>query len=540
MSYRDDAWQLARALTDLLTADPTPAPLSPQPLTSLQVQAALVCRDTVVGAVRDLTGALLGRTPSPAPADPDLKGRSPAHALHAALRDLPAATGTGLPLTAALAVQAGPPVTGWQRAGRAAALLETYRDEAAALPGPAAWSLARDLATLGSALPDLDLDLATTLTAAAADPTGPATTTLATTPPAAAATLDGPIGALLDGPSHGRLQLAAAALTAHTTDVPAAAAILHGRSRGPIGPVTRLADLPVAGRQLAELLHRRGSRLTVTEVRAAVRAVGYGLGLTARSLTASAPPTSPPTTSPQTTSPPTASPPTASPPTARAAASGTTAGARSDPDLHEAARLLRQAVPDLQQLLHSELATLTPPAPGVLLLSQQIQHRLTAAGGLHDTLTGGGPAGAREALSQALTRWAVTTGPVLEAIQAGLQAAAADRSLLAPRQDTAAGRDAHLLWLPLQHSTDQPHPALHTADRAGAALRQATTTLSGILEPAAASRPTGARRAAADAAGAFGELTAALQSRPTTAWPNPARTAHPALPGASSQPHPLR
>lgn len=499
MSYRDDAGQLARALTELLTTHPVP----PAPLTPPQVQAALVCRDTLVGAVRDLTGALLRRTPLPLRTDRDLLTRSPVHALHAALTGLPPASDRQLALTEALAVQAGPPVDGWQRAARAAALLEAYRDDAAALPGPAAWSLARDLAAVSSALPPLDLDLAATLTATVA--ATPATTS-------EASALVGTIGSLLDGPSHGLLQLSASELAAHTADVPLAAAALPGRSRQPIRPVAHLADLPVASAQLADLLHRRGGRLTVTEARAALRTVAYGLHLTASTLTAG------------------------------------TRGTRPDPNtrsgLEEAAGQLRAALPDLQVVMQSQLATLTSPAPALLLLSQQIHTQLSAAGRLHDALQPGpdtgpaeaGPAGAgaaRDTLHQALTRWAVTAAPVVEAVRGGLRAASDSGALLAPRRDDAPSRYGSWLYLPLRDTVTDP--ALQAADQAARTVRRATTSLTALLGPPAASGTGGTRRAASDAAAAFSELTVALQSRPPRAWLNPTRSAHPALPRATSR-----
>lgn len=497
MSYRDDATRLARALTDLLSTDPLPA----EPLLAGQVQAALVCRDTVVGAVRDLTGALLGRTATRLPDAPDLLSRSPAHALHAALRDLPPATGRDLALTDALATGGGRPLPGWQHAARAATALEAYRDDAAALPGPAAWSLARDLATLSSALPALDLDLAATLTATR-------TATRSATPAVPA----GPVAVLLDGPSHGLLQLSATELTAHTADVPPAAA-LPGRTRQPVRPVNRLADLPVAGGQLADLLHRRGSRLTVTEVRAALRTVAFGLDLTARALAAEQHPGS------------------------------SAAGGAPDPGdrsaLDQAVGQVRQALPDLRIVMQSQLATLTPPAPSVLLLNQQIQTRLAATGRLHDALPAdAGAATAHRDLNRALTRWAVTAGPVIEAVRRGLRAATDQQALLAARRDHAPSRYEPLLYLPLPAGA--AHPALEAADRAAAAVRGATGSLTALLDPATAGRPSGTRRAAADAAAVFGELTAALQTRPATAWPNPIRTAHPALPRDISRQHPVR
>ena len=244
MSYRDDAAQLARGLADLLSARPAVAePPAAAALPAEQAHAALVCRDTVVGELRDLTGALLHASPQHTPAATDLLARSPAHALHAALRAVPRSGGRNLTLTAALTLPADPPVAAWQRAASTAVALQRYHGDAGELPGPAAWSMARDLAALSSTLTILDTDLA------AAIPTA-----------AGAAGPDGdPIGfgeaagALLDEPTHALLQLAAAEVTAHTADLPYAAAALPG-TLPRVLPVPGLADLPAAGRQLADLL----------------------------------------------------------------------------------------------------------------------------------------------------------------------------------------------------------------------------------------------------------------------------------------------
>ena len=519
MSYRDDAARLARALADLLTTDQTaPAPPPPEQVPTQQVPAAqvpaeqlpaaLVCRDTVVGAVRDLTGALLRATPPPVRAAPDLLMRSPTHALHAALQDLRPVTQGELTLTDALAAAGSAPVALWQQAARAAVALERHHDDAAALPGPAAWSVARDLAALGSALTVLDADLAATVDTAAG---------AAGTAGAATDTFPHVVAALLDEPAHALLQLAAAEVAAHTADVPFAATALPGRPQRHVQPVRRLADLPAAGQQLAELLRSRGSQLTVVEVRAALRAVTYGVDLTARALTA-----------------------WPAAPTVLDEGDAQFRGAPpSQPgDANRAVEQLQQALPDLQHLLHSPLATLTPPAPGVLLLSQQLQTRLTAAGRLHDQLQShAAPAAPRAALNQALARWAVTAAPVVDAAAEGLRAAAASRALLVPRQDPTPARYGPLLWLPPTAGDTHGRQALQAADRAGAALRGAAQPLTTLLGPAADGPSRATRRAAADASAAFAELTAALQTRPAPRHPNPARTPHPSLPGDASRRH---
>lgn len=138
-----------------------------------------------------------------------------------------------------------------------------------------------------------------------------------------------------------------------------------------------LADLPAATAHLSALLTARGPAVTVAEVRAASRALLDGTDLTARVLTGNAHPVA-----------------------------GNPA---------EAARHLTAALPHLQRLLHAQVATLTPPAPAVLLLAQQIRDRLAAAAGLtrrleRDRQTGG-PADGLARVGTALARWAAETGP---------------------------------------------------------------------------------------------------------------------------------
>ena len=107
MSYRDDVSRLARALAELLVTDRRPT----DQLTPSQAEGALTCRDTVICAVRDLTGALLRPTPAPLVADPVQLAGSPAHALHDALLDLRRVARQDLPLIDALDVRAIPPLT---------------------------------------------------------------------------------------------------------------------------------------------------------------------------------------------------------------------------------------------------------------------------------------------------------------------------------------------------------------------------------------------------------------------------------------------
>jgi len=92
--YSDDIAELARAAALLVASGPPAAGALPD---SEQL-AALVCRDTVAGELRDLTRAVLQAGPDGTGADPQLLAASPPHALHAALVDLPPAADAGRPL----------------------------------------------------------------------------------------------------------------------------------------------------------------------------------------------------------------------------------------------------------------------------------------------------------------------------------------------------------------------------------------------------------------------------------------------------------
>jgi len=470
--YSEDIAELARAAALLVASGPPP----PGALPDNEQQAALVCRDTVAGELRDLTRAVLQAGPDGTGADPQLLATSPPHALHAALIDLPAAAEVGRPLTEALAVAGGPLTQAWQDAARAAAALERYHDVAAELTGPNAWSLARDVADLAAALPTLDTDLATAL------------------PPGH------PAGAVLLQPKpHGLLRLAAEQMRAQTAGLPPRGTDTQLPPRRPLPPVATLADLPDATAHLGALLSQRGAALTATEARAVTRALLDGVQLTAQVLTAAHP-----------------------------------GSATAPPDgwVAVAAQHLQAALPHLQHLAHGQVATLTPPAPSVLVLARQIRERLTTLTALVDRLERDHRPADLARVAQPLSRWALETVPVAAAVRDGLHAAATTNQLLAPRQDIPRGRDTTLLWLPITAPADGPHPVLDAAARSAAALAAATgllSTITGSSAPADRVRAA-TRQTASHASAAFGELREALHNRPPQPLPNPARPAHPALP----------
>jgi len=469
--YSDDIAELARAAALLVASGPPAAGALPDG----EQLAALVCRDTVAGELRDLTRAVLQAGPDGTGADPQLLAASPPHALHAALVDLPPAADAGRPLTEALAVAGGPLTQAWQDAARAAGALERYHDVAAELTGPNAWSLARDVADLAAALPTLDADLASAL------PAGH---------PAAAA--------LLQPEPHALLHLATQEMRTQTAGLPPGGADTQLPPRRPLPPARTLAELPEATAHLGALLSQRGAALTVTEARAVTRALLDGVQLTTQVLT------------------------------------GTDHSSQTDPagPAAVAAQHLQAALPHLQHLAYGQVATLTPAAPSVLLLARQIRERLATLTALVDRLERDHRPADLARVAQPLSRWALETVPVAAAVRDGLHAAATTSQLLAPRQDIPRGRGSTLLWLPLTAPADGPHPVLDAATRGAAALAAAAGPLSTITgTPSPADRVRAAtRQAASHANAAFSELRQALHDRPPQPLPNPTRPAHPALP----------
>ncbi len=303
---------------------------------------------------------------------------------------------------------------------------------------------------------------------------------------------------LLQPDPHALLHLAAEQMRAQTAGLPAGGADTQLPLMRPLPPVRTLAELPDATAHLGALLSQRGAALTATETRAVTRALLDGVQLTTQVLTAAHP------------------------------------GGGTGPQAPAAvaAQHLQAALPHLQHLAHGQVATLTPPAPRVLLLARQIREQLTTLSALVERLERDHRPADLARVAQPLSRWALETAPVAGAVRDGLQAAAATNQLLAPRQDIPRGRGSALLWLPITAPANGPHPALDAAARSTAALSAATGPLSTITAThAPADRASAAtRQAASHASAAFGELRQALHNRPPHLLPNPTRPAHPALP----------
>jgi len=257
------------------------------------------------------------------------------------------------------------------------------------------------------------------------------------------------------------------------------------------GLVRSVAELPAATRHLTALLTARGPALTAVEARAVARTLATGADLTARILDHTHP---------------------------------------QRPDISAAAAHLHAAAKNLQTVANAKVATLRPPAPAVLFLTQQISLRLTATRDLTDQLprTPGSPA-VLDRTAPPLLAWAGEAAATTASLADCLQAAADTGQLLAPRQDTARGRTQHYLWLPTSRHTAAPDSVVSHARAAAdatAAAEQRIATTTG--EPTAADRRRAATRNAAAAAGtAFTELRTALAARTPITAP---RLRHPALP----------
>lgn len=395
---------------------------------------------------------------------------SPAHALYAALSDLPTLAEPGTSLTDALTTDADPYAAAWQATGRAAAALQPYhRLLVENSSGDSAWRVARNIADLAAALPALDADLAAAL-------------------PANDKHISGP---LLDPAAHSLVRLAAAELTAQTADLAAGSASLETTppTSQRLPSVGTVAALPDATRHLTALLAGRGAELTAQEARAVTRALAGGAQLTARVLT------------------------------------DTGLG----PAAPDAARLLTTAASHLQRVLETRMATLTAPAAAVVLLTQQIRERINALAGLVDRLHDTARTAELTRIALPLSRWAGEAAAAARQLADSLQTAETTGRLLAPRQDTARGRTQRYLWLPTSRGLAGPHPAVTAAAAAAAdltAAEQPLATLAGI--PTAAERAAATTHRAAAAAGtAFTDLRTAHATRPSQ--PAIRRQPHPAL-----------
>lgn len=460
--------QLVGSVAALTAAGPAPTPT----LSATERSAVLTARDVVVAELRGLSAALLRLGPRGVRGELRLIAARPAHALYLALADLPPAAGADrMSLLDAVAADGGPLTRGWQDAARAAVTLEAYHNALTEKPSAAdAWVAVRDLAEVAAALPYLDADLAAALPAS--------------TDPARAG--------LLEPVTHGLVSLAAEQLRGQTADLPSRVVNIVRHEPPRVRPVRTVGELPNATRNLAALVAGRGAKLTALEARAVARALTEGVDLTARVLTA--------------------------------APSG-------EPAALAAAGQLSGALSGLQQIVHGQLATLTPPEPAVLFLAQQIRERLTVVTRLVDQLQHEiSPRSAAEGLlrvAATMSQWSIEAIGAASDLRDGLHAAATGGKLLMPREDLPRGASGRYLWVSVSPKTAGTQPVVAAATHAAAVLsagREQLAQVAGTF-PRSDRTATAPHRAALTSAAARDQLRVAVRRRTPGELPPPSRHA---------------
>lgn len=423
-----------------------------------QRPATLTARDAVVAALRDLTHVLLDPRMRLARAgDPPVSANPVVTLQHGLAAVQPAAGADRIAATDALTLHGGPLTRGWQDAARAAATLEAHHTALSTGTAGGPWLVARDVADVAEALPYLDADLA-----AALEPSDPAR------------------AGLLDPVAHSLVRLAAADLRAHSAELAA-----PSDRPAPPAPSTQqptavraIGDLPAATRGLADLVASRGDRLTALETRAVARALSEGLDALSRVLPAAVGP------------------------------------AAGDPGRH-----LHIALPHLLRAAHEQIATLYPPAGGVLDLTGQIQHHLAVVTRLLDNLDHDTAPGARDRATRVagpLTRWAVEACDTAAALHRSLSATVHAGNLFVPGDGLPRTRRPGAgTWTPAPPATAADQPVVTAVRRASDSLSAARPQLTDIADALTGADPAHAatRHAAHTAGAAHDQLRAALATR---------------------------
>jgi hypothetical protein len=367
----------------------------------------------------------------------------------------------------------GPLTRGWQDAARAAVTLEAYHHALTEkLTATDAWIAVRDVAEVAAALPYLDADLVAAL------PVG-----------------DAARAVLLEPAAHGLVRLAAEQLRGQTADLPSWIVNVVRPEQPRVRPVRTVGELPNATRHLAALVAGRGADLTALEARAVARALTEGVDLTTRVLTAAP----------------------NGEPAAALAATGQLSGALSG----------------LQQIVHGQLATLTPPEPAVLFLAHQIRERLRVVTRLvdqlqHETSPRSATDGLRR-VAATMSQWADEAIIAATDLRDSLHAAATGGRLLMPREDLPRGANGRYLWVSVPPKTAGTHPVVAAATHAAAALSAGREQLA----PVVGAFPRGDRAATAPRRGALtsaarDQLRVAVRRRIPGELPPPPRPRHPA------------
>lgn len=337
-----------------------------------------------------------------------------------------------------------------------------------------AWVAVRDLAEVAAAVPYLDADLAAALPA----DTDPART------------------GLLEPAAHGLVRLAAEQLRGQTADLPSRVVNIVRHEPPHVRPVRTVGELPNAIRHLAALVAGRGAKLTALEARAVARALTEGVDLTARVLTAAP----------------------SREPAAALAAAGQLSGALSG----------------LQQIVHGQLATLTPPEPAVLFLAQQIRERLAVVTRLVDQLqhetSPRSAAGGLRRVAATMSQWSIEAMGAATDLRDSLHAAATGGKLLMPREDLPRGASGRYLWVSVSPKTAGTQPVVAAATHAAAVLsggREQLAQVAGAF-PLTDRTATAPHRAALTAAAARDQLRVAVRRRTPGELPPLSRPRHPA------------
>jgi len=480
MTYAQDMARLTSAAATLTTTPP-PAAWS---LPAEQVRPVLAARDTVTSALRDLAAALLLAAPNTPRAAANIDavtkpvaGDGALRGLQQALAALQPAVGADRPNLTQALSAGGGGLTQAWRGAARAAATLEGQHTAAALAGPT------DAWAVTRDLAELcaALPYLDTDLAGALPPGHPAR------------------AALLHADGHGQLRLAAEHL-AQTTDLTEPATLPNTGPLPKARPLTGVTDLPAATAHLSALVHARGPDLTATEARAASKALAAGIKVTTQVL-----------------------------------------AQLPGPAAADAAAHWRGAAPHLPQLLQGQLATLTPPAPGVRMLAEQIVDQLSALAKLADRLDNAAPGSTDlprrlQPLADLLARWAVPAAGLAENLHSSLAQAGAAGHLLTPRQDLRRGADARLLWLPLPPTLTGADPTVLAAGSTATALAQATPALRALTQHRSSPTTTQPSAASGSPTTALARLRSAIQTRSASQLPPLPRPAHPALSPATALP----
>jgi hypothetical protein len=250
MTYAEEIDHLARALTSLVARD---APTRSADETRAEI--AFASRDIVVEQLTELTRAVVGVQPGAADFPARHVAADPAHALHAALRELPRLSRANGPIALdVLTATGGPELTPWREAVHASVSLESYTEQLHTIPGPQAWRLVRDLGSLAMTVPIIDSDL-TERHGRTVIPTG----------------------------SHGAIRIAVAEMQSRVPTGPNDYDVELDRPVQVV-PLQGVSDLPQATAWLAGLISERGYEISAVEIRSAARVLGQGAEVAARAL----------------------------------------------------------------------------------------------------------------------------------------------------------------------------------------------------------------------------------------------------------------